>query len=207
MDFTFNITAYDQEALAPQVSQALEKRTELISRAQCPQLWNKIDKLHANKAPEQTLQKRRIRYRIYGLFLLVMGIILLVPGLMDPKELLVPLIVGALATGIGLRALLGSRKNKTVKFNQAAIKLLASFQDHSTAQVVFTPTEMVLAGTEAIPYADFSYIIEGDDLYLITYNDQVTVLQKKDLVSGGVEDFRQFVASILSTVRFHTISK
>ncbi len=45
--FVFRLTAYDTAALQPQVSRALEKRNEMVSRAKYPFLWKRKDKLKA----------------------------------------------------------------------------------------------------------------------------------------------------------------
>ncbi len=39
-DYIFHISPYDTEKLLPQVSRALEKRTEMVSRERFPGLWN-----------------------------------------------------------------------------------------------------------------------------------------------------------------------
>ena len=49
--FDFHITSYDTEKLLQQVSEALEKRTELRSRERYPALWENIDISH-EKQPD-----------------------------------------------------------------------------------------------------------------------------------------------------------
>ena len=43
-NYVFRLTTYDVQQLLPQVSKALEKRTELISRERYAKLWKGIDK-------------------------------------------------------------------------------------------------------------------------------------------------------------------
>ena len=43
--YNFQITPYDTEGILQQVSKALEKRTEFVSRERYPGLWENIDKL------------------------------------------------------------------------------------------------------------------------------------------------------------------
>lgn len=42
-DYIFHISPYDTEKLLPQVSRALEKRTEMVSRERFPGLWKHTD--------------------------------------------------------------------------------------------------------------------------------------------------------------------
>ena len=57
-DFIFHLTPYDTRKLLPQVSKALEKRTELLSRQRYPGLWKQTDRLNARA-------KGRSRSRVY----------------------------------------------------------------------------------------------------------------------------------------------
>ena len=103
MEFVFELTKYNDISFKLQVSKALEKRTELVSRNKHPRLWKYTDKLNSKKkVPEQVLEKRRSRYKVYGIVLLLLGLFLLIPSLMAPKEMLIPLLVGAFTVGIGI---------------------------------------------------------------------------------------------------------
>ena len=59
--FTFHISPYETEKLLPQVSRALEKRTELVSRESCPQMWKVIDRL---RGVAQGRSRSRLRTRV-----------------------------------------------------------------------------------------------------------------------------------------------
>lgn len=48
-NFVFQCTPLEPDALIPQVSQALEVRTEFVSRAVCPKLWAVTDRLNRTK--------------------------------------------------------------------------------------------------------------------------------------------------------------
>ncbi len=118
MEFEFVLTKYNYESFIPQVSKALEKRTELISRKRCPKMWKYTDSLSSrDKAKEEKLKKRRKRYKVYGIFLILIGLFLLIPSLMKPEELLMPLFTGAFATGLGLLYFLYGRNRKSMKNN------------------------------------------------------------------------------------------
>ena len=73
MQYVFQINTLDQKTLLPQLSQALQKRTELLSRQKYPSLWHKHDYITAQqKMPPDVLLQRRRRYRIYGIILLLL---------------------------------------------------------------------------------------------------------------------------------------
>lgn len=93
MELTISLAQPD-EALLPEIADALEKRVELSSRAKFPKLWAIIDRLNAHS--EKSPRKRRIR-RIYrggmASVLWVLSLILLLPAYFAPQELgdLIPL--------------------------------------------------------------------------------------------------------------------
>ena len=45
-----------------------------------------------------------------------------------------------------------------------------------------------------IPYSDFESMIETEDLFLFVHDTRITVLQKKDLTSNDITDFRNFIS-------------
>ncbi len=96
--FSFQITPPDPDRLLCQVARALETRVELVSREKCPRLWALADRLNRkDRGPQAVRQKRRRRRTILSLLNWLLGLILLVPGLMDPAQLLLPMLVGAAA--------------------------------------------------------------------------------------------------------------
>lgn len=202
MDFVFQISPYSDPSLAQQVSGALEKRTELRARAQCPKLWRVTDALNRRQEGKVVSNGQRIRYRIYGILLIVMGVILLVPGIMDPKQLLVPLVAGIVGILAGIFTLwtVSGSQVQSKRFDQAAEKLLKGFEAPPAAQVRFTPEGMEIAGKPAAAYSDVDFAAETEDLFLLTWNEKVTILQKKDLVGG---DYPQFAAFLHGQIQEH----
>lgn len=210
MAFIFQISAYNREELKEQLTLALDKRTELISRKLLPRLWRFIDWLNRRgKSVTHRSHHKTIHFKIYGVVLLAMGIFLLVPGLVSPKELIVPLLAGALSVSLGIVYLLPNRKktdkkadkktNKKInrKFEKSAIKILDSLQSiesHSdvSLEVHFNEEGMVM-GKDSVTYPNFDIIIETEKLYLITLKTKLVVLQKKDLKVGTTEDFIDFL--------------
>ena len=107
---SFQITPLD-ERLRPQVSRALEKRTELISRQVCPKLWELTDRLNSvEKRPWAVRENRRRRRSFLGIWNWLLGEFLLLPGLMEPRELLIPLAAGAVCFAAGVVTLWRNRR-------------------------------------------------------------------------------------------------
>lgn len=99
----FDVEPIDVDAMCPQVSSALEKRTELHSRAAFPKMWELTDKLNSvEKAPHAVQENRRKRRSFFGFWDWILGLFLLIPGMLNPQEMIVPLVVGALAFGAGV---------------------------------------------------------------------------------------------------------
>lgn len=199
MEFIFEISPYNVDDLTPQLSLALEKGTEFASRQACPNMWNITDHFNSRpKAPEKILKKRRSQYRIYGSLLLMMGIFLLIPGLMEPKELLWPLVMGVFSVVMGIFAwtmalYTGGRRKNDKRFVRAARKLLERLQTIPSVKVRFTQDGMKIADKPPVPYEDLTGVIETQDLFLILWNKRGTVLQKQDMIEGNAGDFAVFI--------------
>lgn len=201
-NYDFQITRYDTTTLLPQVSQALEKRTELISRERYPGLWKIIDKLNTVSRGKR---RSSFRTKIMSIICLALGIFLFVPGLLNPQELTVPLIAGAFAIATGILYLYSSRKNRKSSFDKSAKLLLTGKDTISEKQsIVVSFSEMGMEirvdGKDflSIPYTDFESILETADLFLFVYDTRITVLQKKDLTYKATNDFRNFISKNVS---------
>ena len=197
-NYNFQITSYDIESLLPQVSKALEKRTEFVSRERYPGLWENIDKLNAVSKGKR---RSSLRSKIMSIICLVLGVFLFVPGLMKPQELLVPLLVGAFAIVIGIVYLYIGRKDKKNPFDKS-VRLLLMGKDTISAKqsimVSFSESGMEIRADDKepqhIPYSNFESMIETEDLFLFVHDTRITVLQKKDLTSNDITDFRNFIS-------------
>lgn len=197
-NYNFQITPYDTESLLQQVSKALEKRTEFVSRDRYPGLWENIDKLNAASKGKR---RSSLRSKIMSIICLVLGVFLFVPGLMKPQELLVPLLVGAFAIVIGIVYLCIGRKGKKNPFDKSARLLLMGKDTISAKQsimVSFSESGMEIRADDKepqhIPYSDFESMIETEDLFLFVHDTRITVLQKKDLTSNDITDFCNFIS-------------
>lgn len=208
LNYIFQISPYDIDKLLPQVSMALEKRTELISREKYPGIWKYTDKFNS---VAQGRKRSRLRTRLLSIAFLALGIILFVPGLVKPKELLVPLLAGVVAIGSGIHGLWRSRKQKRNPFDKSA-KLLLAGKDtvlmEKDVRVSFTEKGMMLPtdndNSVLVPYKDFECVVETADTLLFVYSERVTVLQKNDLATDNVNDFCQFIAGKVE--RYHLVT-
>ena len=185
--YLFEISSYDISRLLPQVSKALEKRSEHLSRERYPKMWRSIDRL---PSPTRGAGRSRLRTRLFSILCLAAGVILVVPGLMEPKELLVPLVAGAAAVVLGVSGLWHTRKNRENPFDRSA-RLLLEGKDQTPERpaptVSFSDQGMSLSekgGSEFVPYRDFESAWETADTLLLVFGQRVTLLQKRDLVQG-----------------------
>ena len=102
-NFSFRLWPLDAERLRPQIRRALEKRTQLLPRQQCPRTWALTDRPNrVEQVSSGSLQLRRQLHLILGLVDGALGLFLLLPGLMDPGALPLPLLVGAACFGFSL---------------------------------------------------------------------------------------------------------
>lgn len=101
--FLFQVSAMDLDTLVPQVSYGLEKQVELESRKSHPQIWEVTDRLRdIDKVPEDVQEKRRKRRSILAIIEWALGLVLLAPALLSPKELMILLLVGAAVHASGV---------------------------------------------------------------------------------------------------------
>ena len=185
--YLFQISSYNIGRLLPQVSKALEKRSEHLSRERYPKMWRSIDRL---PSPSRGTSRGRLRTRLFSILCLAAGVILVVPGLMEPKELLVHLVAGAAAVVLGASGLWRTRKNREKPFDRSA-RLLLEEKDQTPERpaptVSFSDQGMSLSekgGSEFVPYRDFESAWETADTLLLVFGRRVTLLQKRDLVQG-----------------------
>ena len=195
--YLFEISSYDISRLLPQVSRALEKRSEHLSRQRYPKMWRYIDRL---PSPSRGTSRGRLRTRLFSVLCLAAGVILVVPGLMEPKELLVPLVAGAAAVVLGVSGLWRTRKNREKPFDRSA-RLLLEGKDQTPERpaptVSFSDQGMSLSekgGSEFVPYRDFESAWETADTLLLVFGQRVTLLQKQDLVRGDFSGLSRLLA-------------
>ena len=207
-DYIFHISPYDTEKLLPQVSRALEKRTEMVSRERFPGLWKHTDRF---RSMARGRKRSRLRTRGMSALCLAAGIFLAVPGLMEPRELFVPLLVGAAAMGAGIIGLWQSRARKKNPLHRAA-KILLEGKDKSSAEqaasVSFSEEGMTVpAGggkAEFVPYREFECAVETADSFLFVFGGRVLLLQKMDLKAECIGDFCSLISEKVKP--YHSIA-
>lgn len=194
-NFIFSMKPYETEVLYPQVARMLQKRVELASRKRLPNLWKVTDKLNAvPRAPEAELKRRKESRRRWGGLLLVLGIFLFVPGMMKPQELPIPLVAGFFAIVLGVLYLRKDDRKKN-SYEEKAKKLLENMNASMEGQklrLVFGDAELTMSGAgedKKISYADVECALETSDLFGLIYENQLVLLQKKELLLGTAEEF------------------
>ncbi|MBR3953302.1 MAG: hypothetical protein IKJ82_06840 [Oscillospiraceae bacterium] len=193
MEFIFKPEKLTPE-LTEQVADAIGKRAEIQSRGKYPKMWNKIDSLNERRMPDEVLRRRKARRVFYGIILIAAGFFLFVPGLMKPKELLVPLLVGAFSMINGIFAVLPGR-TAAEKYEKSAKKLMKSINSNLVAgdMVVFGEGGIFENGKPLMEYENLEPVIEGRSLFLICDGEKIMILRKFDLVSGDLESLCAFL--------------
>ena len=184
--------------LEEELAAALEKRMEIFSRASLPKMWNVTDGL--NRYAARGSGRKGILRKTLPWVLILAGLFLAIPGLMDPKELRTPLIMGFFFVLLGVLFLLRKRPaRRKGSSRQAAAGMLQNTAALATmsVQVVFDGGGMKVItqdGERSVSYAEMEMLIETPRLYLLTYGGKATLLQKKDL-SGDAAAFTASLAS------------
>ena len=202
-NYVFRITAMGEEYL-PQISYALEKRTELLSRNQYPGMWKTTDKLRASV--REPSKGRRIFRKILSIICLCCGIFLFVPVLMEPEELRVPLYAGAIGIGTGVGGLLGGKIKRKNPFDKSARLLLEQRKTTDDAKVIFNENGMTIAaggGEELVPYDKMEYIVEAEGMLLLTFDEKVIAVKKADMICGDMEGFYTFITEQTNFVPYN----
>lgn len=202
MTFQFHtapVTEEEKAVFTPQLAMALDKRLELHSRRTMPGLWSVTDRLNSMpRASEAVLKRRQVRYRIYGVVLLVLGLFLLIPGLMEPQELAGPLVVGALCVVSGILYLRPRRRGPHRRERRQAEQLLTTMADSGGGEVTCA-AEGVSAragkSLQQISYEEMNAIIETEDLFVLSFSKtNALILKKRDMTEGEPAAFLPFLA-------------
>ncbi len=200
--FRFELTAVDVAALLPQAAAALEKHTELKSRQKYPAMWARTDRARAAVRPRSQWPRK-----LLSILCIAMGIFLLVPGLMQPKELAAPLFAGILGITSGIYGLTRRRmvqwlqKSQTEQYKKAAARLLAGKDalESSRYTVSFSPEQFTIADSTDgdrldIPYSQLECAIAAQDMYMLFYDGKAVLLPKRDLAMGSMAEFYAFIS-------------
>lgn len=206
MEFVFQLSAYDDPALDKETVRLLEQRLEAHSRETAPGIWKFTDRLNAYASKGPGREKRRTRYRIYGVVLIALGIFALVPGLSEPRT---PALICAGVVGIvsGILEFCLTREKKApappASCRKEAAKLLSqrrsvdwSLPENHTELRFDEAGLSISAGeeTQTVPYGDMTGIFETEQLWLLVYGqEQAILLQRKDLTAGAAAEFLPYI--------------
>lgn len=203
MEFVFHLSGYGDPALDREAEQLMEQRLEAASRKAVPGMWKVTDQLNAYAARGPGREKRIRRYRIYGAVLLALGIFVLVPGLMEPRQLDL-ILIGALSVLLGLFNLFlpqkrGAKKPGSLAKTAAEEQLIRMRNvDWTGFQICYNeqgelPSRDGEPGTPTA-YADMLDVFESDHAWLVVHSpERGLLLQKKDLVSGNPQEFLPYL--------------
>lgn len=203
MNYAFKMSNIDISEFLTSVSTILEKRTELSSREKFSKLWECTDKLNENKIQDGK-KNNLLKNRIWGTICLVLGIFILIPGLINPRELPVPLIVGICAVIIGLRAILSCGKNPFDKSAKILLEKENSFLKDGIVTVAFLEEKMEIASIvlkngemkkEEVLYTDFERCFDYENILVFVYGDNIIAIKKSDLIQGDIEEFTKFIVT------------
>ena len=211
--YLFQISNYDDPAVDRETAELLHQRLEAESRQRCPTMWNAIDRIrtHAAKGPKgPAREKRKVRYRIYGVFLLALGLLTLILGLMPPRTTDVIIVGGAvIIAGLLEFALARGRTppripasckkevRKALELRRAVdwekLKTTIRFED---AGITICAEE----NEEHLSYTRIKSAFESLHLWLVVCDDECALLlQKKDLRSGDADSFLSDIISKMNT--------
>ena len=211
--YLFQISNYDDPAVDRETAELLHRHLEAESRRRCPAMWNAIDRIrtHAAKGPKgPAREKRKVRYRIYGVFLLALGLLTLILGLMPPRTTDVIIVGGAvIIAGLLEFALARGRTPpripaSCIKEARKALELrrTVDWEKLKTA-IRFEDAGITICAEENEEHLSYTRIksaFESLHLWLVVCDDECALLlQKKDLRSGNADSFLSDIISKMNT--------
>ena len=193
--YLFQISNYDDPAVERETAELLHQRLEAESRRRCPAMWNAIDRIRTHAAKGPTHEKRAVRCRVYGVFLLALGLLTLILGLTPPRITDVIIVGGRTSSRIPASCKKEARKvlelQRTVDWEK--LKTTIRFED---AGITICAEE----NEEHLPYTRIKSAFESLHLWLVVCDDECALLlQKKDLRAGNADSFLSDIISKMNT--------
>ena len=214
--FRFPIRDYSDPVLDEEVPELFRQRLEAASRKVMPKVWKVTDSLNSRAEDQQFLEKRRKRYRIYGVILLVLGILVTIPTLLTASWHILP--IGAVAIFCGLLELWIANSQDRLKIPASCRKEAEHFLESRRAADLTTTPVRLDVGPEGVelwsgkkreqttPWKDVLTLYESGHAWLLTFQtpnpsgsagkkagESGLLLLKKDLQGGTPEEFVSFV--------------
>ena len=208
--YLFQISNYDDPAVDRETAELLPRHLEAESRRR---MWNAIDRIrtHAAKGPKgPAREKRKVRYRIYGVFLLALGLLTLILGLMPPRTTGVIIVGGAvIIAGLLEFALARGRTPPRIpasckKEARKALELRRTVDwEKLKTTIRFEDAGITICAEENeehLPYTRIKSAFESLHLWLVVCDDECALLlQKKDLRAGNADSFLSDIISKMNT--------
>lgn len=105
----------------------------------------------------------------------------------------------------------GTRKKKQDdRYDKAAREFLEGHAEdikEKELQICFSDEEMIIVkgaledlDQDAVTFDAIEFVMESEDMFLVTYQGRGVMLQKKDLTLGSVDGFRAFVTERIKPV-------
>ncbi|WP_312939401.1 hypothetical protein [Oscillibacter sp.] len=196
MLFTFLLSPYE-ECGKSQLFDALKKLTEMKSRKECPKMWVAIDKLNAVPKGSKSISERsRKRSKVYGAFLVILGLFALIPGIMAPKELMSVLIAGAVAFLLGIFYLIQPRIDSDKRLHKETERIWSGYRSLDAGKrkkVSFQDTGIWENDRKIVSFEDLLQAVFCRDIILVNWEKSFILLQKKDLQNADAEQLLQFM--------------
>ena len=209
--YLFQISNYDNPAVDRETAELLHRHLEAESRRRCPAMWNAIDRIRTHAAKGPARERRTVRYRIYGVFLLALGLLTLVLGLMPPRTTDVIIVGGAvIIAGLLEFALARGRTPPRIpasckKEVRKALELrrAVDWGKSSKTTIRFEDAGITICAEENEEHLSYTRIkcaFESLHLWLVVCDDECALLlQKKDLRFGNADSFLSDIISKMNT--------
>jgi len=200
MKYIIECSKEDYSTFEGQISKALNKRIELYSRAKLSGAWRVIDGLNnTNKASQEKSDRRKRRYRVYGILFFVLGVMFILLGLLEPLELKAFKYYGLFLLLIGI-IYMHSQKDKkgTVKEINKVIESLKSNNEKSVGLKLLFDTEGMYSQDEdlVLRFEDIDNVIITKDIFFFIYPKNLIPILKRDLVEVSVREFEEFLVQV-----------
>lgn len=195
MEFCFEIMPADRPDLKDQLARSLDLQTELRSRQKLPRLWKKTDQLNS-KVSDDVVKRRKTKNKVFGIFFMIVGIVLLLTGLDGRGGLNGPLVGGVVGLFVGITYLSPKSNNPPKKCQQMAQKLLDMRRTIPYARARFTEEGLTINTANTIPYNQIEGMLETEDLYLMIINNSAMFFIKTELMEGSCAAFSDFMQQI-----------
>ena len=208
IEFIYQVSEYDAEQMLPHVSKALEKRLKIRQQQMLPaRAARNLEMTEAEK------KKQKTQKMIRGILLLILGALVLLVYMQKQPDSKLMMYLGIVCLVWGAFSLLGLRTPKGVsqeKYDAAAREFLEGNLENikgKQLQVCFSDEEMVIVtgaledlDQDPVEYKEIEMVAEGEDFFFMTFQGRGSILQKKDLTLGAVDEFRKFIMSHVENV-------